>query len=1243
MNLQFNCASFVEPSKIRTLVVPVGKWRRDEFITAVGKLQTYSEIRLLDISPIESSLFTPQGFPSGRLFFTFSTSGYNDSADLFLYDFEPFRKIFVVIGLVNDCSDLETNFEKLKECYPTMILHNLIVTSNESVTTGNPNVFHCGAKIEDKLETILCDIGKNFLQALNHYYSSYKHVTLRSPGAIGGNAVLKTNLTRQVAALTTIVSPASANASKRLSTIEITTNNIKRSASMKLAKSLSTPENRSQSRSRGRQLKILGNFQLLAGRYTDALNSFGEAITLLHKIRDYLWLGSALDGIAICFLLLSYLQISFQIPPIVNALCPHHASNTTSEIDSPRNSVSHTPMKSPRGSTSSLSSVAAIDVESVHLPKLIKSISEKIMYYYELSLSHTTDYAPQMVYSELLLKTLSFMVCCQSNAVLSLDDLRLIIKGKLPEPTHVDSLATEPAFTSNEIYSFANRLFDLQLKDMSVGSQCDIYIHLAQIYGSLGYERKRAFVLRLLLVAIVSNPDHIQLSVDYRTHLHDMIKLYGIEDSSASESKVNSASWLTLQKRCLQLCLTVANRANDKELSAKYALSLIGKYTHLLTQSEQTHLFRNHIQPLILDGYIESYWDPYLLRDIKFATLEYNGSIVDGEDLPIETRVASFEKQNGETKKLDTHQVFNPFKTVQAKTKTSESSPIQGTFLVGDRAMVSCMVQNPFKFEIGITELNFDTEATKYVEVDEHEISLKAPVFVLPESTRLINLPVRCKGPTSDKLLTIRSLRMSVMGMPLRDFNMVPSETSNLDDEMKDSDINGSNCCKIKILPQQPELEVLRTENIANNFWMMLHGTKRIVSIVLRNKSLSCPIDFLQFSHLTNIEKSVKSDYWKKLPYDDLYGTEKQLKWLKDSCIKFLDVPSKMAPNEVVTIKVEIDATSVPLQFDGFDLIVNYGMRATDKSCFYMKRLSLPYQVSLKRSIEVPGVEVVPLNELFAPKMEVVDWVDFIMSKKQSDPDFRVGDYVLLLLDMRNSWIDGMNIDLSFKEFHSHQYLIETEHTTRVIVPIRKIEHEPIAFKSRPIPRVFNDRQYIQSGLSEEHERDMREKFWCKEYILSHLQCRWQLAKDPTTSGEVDFRQFLDKFDDLMVRNLYVDRSPYLVDLSVDKNNVARNQPVLAKVTITPTQARKAKTEPLLLTFMVFDNQTSKLLPSSSRRILYNGTLTRSIVATSEIKVALNLVPIEPGNYEVCALVTNADEDHSMTIFNREPVTFLVN
>lgn len=1244
MNPSTHCTSFVEPCRIRTLVVPIGKWRKKEFTDSICKLKEYNEVRLLDITPIDSSLFTPQGFPNGRLFFEFISSGYNDALHLFLYDFEPFRKIFVVIGLVNDNSDSQNNLQILKERYPTVISHNLIYTSETSRSSEDPNVFNFISGTNDNLETVVCDIGKNFLQELNHYYSSYKHVTLRSPGAIGGNSVLKTSLTRSTVGLTTVVSSSTAVASKRLSSIEITTGNIKRSASTKIAKSLSTSENRAQHRSQGRQYKILGNFQLLAGRYMDALNSFIEAATLLHKVRDYLWLGSALDGIAICFLLLSYLQISFQIPQIVNVLCPIQAPNAIG-VNSPRNSVSFTPMKSPRGSSSSFSLAGDIDAKNFNIPLLISSICDKVMYYYELSLAHNCDYAPQVVYTELLLKTLTFMVACHSSTELSLPTLKIIIQGTPIHFVEDENLPSEPIFSKMDIYSFANKLFELQLKDMEIETQSEVYFTLAQVYGSLDFTRKRSFVLRLLLVALIANPEHIQWRPDYKELLIDMVKLYGIEDRAPESSVIDSSeiSWLTLQKKCLQLCVTVSDRVHDHECAAHYAVLLISRYTHLLTRSEQQNILNSYIQPLILEGYIKTYWDPFLLREIKFARLETDGSI-SGRDIPIEFEITDQDKTKAKTATSDTHEVFNPFKQIQPTSNLCDSSSTlpQGIFLVGDRAMVSCTVQNPFKFDIAITDVQFNSETLKFCKLGENDISLKNPYFIAAESIRLINLTLELKSPTYREWHTISSLKISVMGLPMQEFNIVSSENKIPDQRLKNDRCN-TESIQIKILPEQPEIQLLRTENMTDNSWMMLHGTKKKFAITLRNKSLSCPIEYLQFSHITNIEKSMKADYWKKLPLDDLYMMEKQLEWLKSTCIKVLNAPSRMAANEVITLELEIDVTSAPFQFNGFDLIINYGMLANDDSCVYLKKLSLPYNVTLKKSLEVPSIDIIPLNELFSPEMECVDWIEFIMEQQHANVGFHVADYILLLLDIRNSWIDGITIDVHYEGFNSATYLIEANHTTRVIVPIKKLVNGTYNFKNKHIPKVCQDRQYIKSVLHEEQESDMREKFWCREHILSRLKCNWILSTDSSLKGSIDFTQFVDKFDSRMVATMYSGKSPYYIELRLDRNNINMGQTIHATVSVKPTQQKDNESPMLLLNFMIFDNRSSKLLPKSNRRVLYNGTLKRQISATKPAEAVLELVPIERGNYEICACISKTDTTDSVILFNAEPVTFSVN
>lgn len=1265
MNSLIEYPSFVGPSRIRTLIVPIGKWHRKEFNEAVKRLRDYDEIRLLDITPIDSSFFTPQGFPNGRLFFSFNTLGYNNELNLFLYDFEPFRKTFIVIGLVNDSSDPDDNLRILKEKYSTVISYNLIYV-NEGPETDLPNVFISKIDKLSGLETVMCDIGKNFLQALTSYYASYKHVTLRSPGAIGGNSILKTSITRYDINTTQITSSSSGSSTpptKRLSSFEMTTNNLKRTASLKLSTSLSSSDSRAQQRSRGRQLKILGNFQLLAGRYLDSLNSFTESIAILHKVKDYLWLGSALDGIAISFLMLSYLEVSFQVPEIVNLICPVEAlpppnSNSTT----PRNSVSMSQMQnqmqmqiqSPRNSLNNSNRPANnIDIEKINLPILIKIISNKILYYYELSLTHSSEYAPQVVYSDTLLRTLTFMVSCRKIDSSVQNILKGIVEYYPKAGAEVKTDSNEKSnnesdetiddsniycFSNREIYSFANKLFELQLKDMSIEVQATVYSTMAEVFKLLNYPRKRCFVLRLLLVALLASKEKIIWHSDYHTLLEDIIKLYGIDERN-SEVLNNQLQpgWLQIQKKTLQLVLKVAENINDHELTPKFSKLLMTKFSHISTQAEQRSLLIDHLLPNLKDEYISEYWDPFLLRDISIIKLESS----DHEQVPVErTFSGHIPSETKVDKELDTHAVINPFKQLKGSKPINrkEEKQMISTFLVGDRGELSLILQNPFLYDISITGLELTPESSSYCELEASNVTVDNPYIVRAQSILTITLPITFKQSTFKDTHKIESVNISIFGLPLREFKIITSENKSCNNS---SNFNYK-ALELKIFPEQPHLELIKTTKLSSNAWMMLDGTKMSFIVKLRNSSLCCSIDQIEISTITNIEKELKTDYWKKLSADDLNIKERQLKWLKESCINIINAPETIKPNEVVEFELELDMTKVPFEFTGFDLLLEYGMNAADKSCVYIKELKIPYEVTVRRTIEVSSMDVIPLNEKISMKNVGVDWVDYLEKTFIEDSNAKVADFVLLLLDFRNSWIDGIVLSVSLDDFSSKDYLVEANHTLRIIIPMKKIDYMNNRFSSKPIPRVFSSRQFVQNMVSNEHEGSLRESYWCREHILNALKCVWKFSHDSSTKGTVHFDKYIDKIDSKMVSTLYKGKVPYQLDVIANKDRVKTGEHLKIDVAVQPTSALTSNINTVFLNLLIFDNRTSKLLPRSNRRILFNGTLSKPLQITKLIRTSFELLPIERGDYQITIALATGKNQQSLLQMNTNTIRFVV-
>ncbi|SMN19635.1 similar to Saccharomyces cerevisiae YDR407C TRS120 One of 10 subunits of the transport protein particle (TRAPP) complex of the cis-Golgi which mediates vesicle docking and fusion [Maudiozyma saulgeensis] len=1287
MDLVAKYPSYISPARIRTLIVPIGKWKRKDFIRAVNNIKEYSEIRLLDITPVDSPLFTPQGFPNGRLLFDFDIIGHNDSSELFLYDFQPFRKTFVIIGLVNNDSSINQNLQTLKEKYPTAISTNLIYSNgfDDSLPQSLPNVFSTTFQTPKNLETIICDIGHNFLEALSHYYSSYKHVTLRSPGAIGGNSISKTIINRH--GTNTLVNPTdtqkpTSNSVKRLSSFEITTNSIKRSASLKLANTLSTSDGRTQQKSRGRQLKILGNFQLLAGRYSDALTSFTESVTLLYKLRDFLWLASAIDGIAICFISLSYLEIPFQVPEIINLLCPlqtvdtvvnnkpHIPTASPSTQSAPRTSISTMPsqLQSPRNSMNVTASFLDIDVTTINLPHLVRKMAEKILYYYELTLSNNSEYVPSTVYCNFVLKTLTFMVACHNTENFSPETLERIVHHQFAnkrKPFELDD--GEKEFSREDIYMFAIRLLEIQLENIPIESQVTLYITLAYTFKTLGFERKQALVLRLLLAVLSSSTEQIFWSENHRAIIEDILDIYAVNSrhSELLQLDASERTWFILQKNALNLCLSIVKKFDDTDLISKLALKLLSNFTHMLTASEQSSLFTDYIQPCISIGSICSYWDPFIIRNCSFQRLEFDEPGGQSAKLPIEAAISDINKSviKDAAEQIKTDEVFNPFKISSSKkVKFAPTKVSDNILLVGDKAEFTCTLQNPFKFDLKITKLQFPPSIMEYCELKDIYLSKTNPYVIKAESLKEITIPVILKKATSNDGFTIDSLSLSAFELPPEEFKIVDSERrfpfleDQLNKVQKDENLTpdtehfANERCKygsldIKIFPEQPQLQIMNKSNIAENSIMILDGTKTKIIINIRNKSLNCPIDYIMFHSITNVEKELKSDYWKKYKPDELFEVEKQLDKLKTCAIKVSNAPKSLKPGEDVQLEIEVDVTHAPFDFNEFVLSIKYGMTASDSNHIYIKELEIPYEVTIQKTVEVANLDIIPLNDNISYDKSSVDWIEFVQTKLENDPNCNTHDFVLLLLDFRNSWLDGLNLQVHFDDFQSKKYLIEANHTLRMIIPVKKIEFLKKGFGNKQIPHIVEGRQFIQSGLNVKQESDLREAFWCREYILERLQCNWNFFHDNNLSGSVDFRKFLEKFDSKMVSTIYKGKSLFTVKLTADNTTVSIGSNI--KLSVHLENTREIITDDIpsqrKLNIWIIDQKTSKILPRSNGRVLYNGTLSKTVSTDKPFSTKFDLLPVEPGVYEICAAVARLDNQDPLLHFDSESIILTVN
>lgn len=159
--------NFITPAKVRVLLVPINDCTPSNFQRYLHLIQTnVGEVRLLDIRENNKlHYFNSVTSPQGRIFPEFITSSI-DNELIFLHDFDPFRKTFIVLGVGPYGQDPSTALVELKKKYNTAIVHNVILfdTPEDKLNEQVPEVFfHNGTTSHlTALETIFCDISGNF-------------------------------------------------------------------------------------------------------------------------------------------------------------------------------------------------------------------------------------------------------------------------------------------------------------------------------------------------------------------------------------------------------------------------------------------------------------------------------------------------------------------------------------------------------------------------------------------------------------------------------------------------------------------------------------------------------------------------------------------------------------------------------------------------------------------------------------------------------------------------------------------------------------------------------------------------------------------------------------------------------------------------------------------------------------------------------------------------------------------------
>lgn len=1057
--------SFTEPACIRALTVPAAPMSRHQFEHYQSILGEAKDVRLMDLTR-NPGLFNPQAYPQGRLVYHLTAE--DDAGTLFLHDFEPFRKTFVVIGILQgekaqgeDADFLRACVAGLRRAHPGAVTHVLLIFDVPSGWHTKVDGVYGVEGSGSNLPQVMCRISSKFLAEFTGYASAYEHVTPRSPGAITG---------------------AQPQSRRRISgALELKTEKIARY------------------RARGRRMKIYGDFYLLAGNLKQALANYCEVAYYLNAANDDLWLASALDGLAVCVLLLAFLGVGFQLPGFVTAILDGSAGDSGGR--SPFASPFASPVSSPRPSlqlpaaiassiqVASSVQLAPLPLSSIH--ELIGRICGCAFRWYDSAVA-TDDHVPQLVISESHARYAG--LCAQIWREKELDRMVMqrVVYGSPAEgagaSASADSARTTCASCAG-VTSALPHIFSTRFSQLSVSEQCRLYDFCITLCAQLGMGRKKELLVGALM--------KLTLAHDLRVH-HDDADLqrnildphclvYGIcPGAHPSISGPPNA----LQKRALWDTFRFAQAAGCAAAVTKYGSTLLADFYPLLTDEEQRAVYIrvragemgasegfNWSAPALI-AHAPALTSPTLnspALTLSLPTSPVSSGALGNLSSPLQSSSSVVASPTFPTFPSSTLQYWDSH---MLQSVTLDEKLVQNELGAG-----ALVLRNPFAFDIEVAHLSLCTQDDFPLEMRissrRHyaDAQRAQPVVVKAHSRQTVPVFVTARAAGD---IVVCGLEATVCGCQQAVYRVEGSvsvgetsedcvgrceckkckrstaarlaEDGSADDsacakeECANEDCANKTCAsgtttsayttwKIHVVREQPQLQVEHI-GLDNKWVLLLEGECKRFDIVLRNSSkvgINSMSSTFGDSTLGPLGELLKN---KKLPPNEVYEIEYYL--LRKKPFKILnkermqEVPGESSFRLEMEIwgKRGVKRAELTLEYAhmvdgggesaGSESAGGAGKRAgecarakklPDPDATFRRTLSIPVNVTVYPSVELVGCDIIPLSShTEISENNKGDCWQYLARVTGQSADTTMGDFCLLALDFLNSWTEQMDL-----------------------------------------------------------------------------------------------------------------------------------------------------------------------------------------------------------------------------------------
>ncbi|KAL8901859.1 MAG: hypothetical protein Q9207_004991 [Kuettlingeria erythrocarpa] len=255
---------------------------------------------------------------------------------------------------------------------------------------------------------------------------------------------------------------------------------------------------RERTRHGGRMSVVMGSLYLMAGRWPDAVKELSDGATIAKANNDHMWHGKALDYLLVICLLYAWAGLDFRIPPILHAATEKANSGSSK-------SLKERPLSSQTDSKSTL--VPPSRDSSLHdLSNLLPEILTTVQNLYSRAWTFSEDKLPQLSFSDTGLRFARLLIVVEASGGKITDTIleRIVLNVQFSQEGVQAAQVT--AFPSKaDITAFLFRSFPVAGTDdsLTIADRTRILAGIAWTLGELGYQRKKAHILKELLEGLI--------------------------------------------------------------------------------------------------------------------------------------------------------------------------------------------------------------------------------------------------------------------------------------------------------------------------------------------------------------------------------------------------------------------------------------------------------------------------------------------------------------------------------------------------------------------------------------------------------------------------------------------------------------------------------------------------------------------------------------------------------------------